>query len=377
MKISIIASALPPRLDGIGDYTALLAARLAHSATVQVLTSEEFSCSPVPGVAVRPIFRVSQPQSFWRILEVVRESRPDWVLLQYNPFSFGKWGLNIELPRIMRQIRRSCPGTLVAIMAHETFVPVINWKFAAMTLWQRWQFWSLGRNADKMFFSTEAWVRDFARWFPDKTLVHLPVGSNIPLVPTPRADARARLGIADGVTVLGLFGTQHISRLTPWSQEAARAVATAGWPVFVLSLGPRHEEVRQQFKGLPILAEGPLPAEEISRRFAAMDVFMSPFSDGVSTRRGSFMTSLQHGVSGVTTRGQHTDGVLAREDGNAMLLADTNDPRAFTSHVLALVADGARREALGKAGQALYEREFSWNRTVERLLSCLEAGTTR
>ena len=371
LKIAIISAALPPRLDGIGDYTALLAAHLARSAEVQILTAEGTRCDPVPGVDIVPTFRIGQPQSFERILAVVRESKPDWVLLQYNPFSFGKWGLNLTLPRVMRQIKKTCPGTRVAMMAHETFVPVINWKFAIMTLWQRRQFRQLGRSADALFFSIEAWTRDFARWFPGKTLVHLPVGSNIPHVPMSRTEARARLGIADDTLVLGLFGGMHISRLIEWSRDAAQAVAAMGQPLLVLHAGPDADAVQHLFSGLPVRAEGPLPAEEISRRFAAMDLFLSPFSDGISTRRGSLMTGLQHGIAAVGTRGHHTDSLLAREDGKALLLAGTDDPAAFIAQVLALAGSRDRRTTLGCAGQALFKHEFSWEQIAARLLSHL------
>ena len=44
----MIAAALPPQLDGIGDYSARVAAELAHSAEVTVLTGAP-DPDPIPG----------------------------------------------------------------------------------------------------------------------------------------------------------------------------------------------------------------------------------------------------------------------------------------------------------------------------------------
>ena len=353
MKIHIIAAALPPRLDGIGDYTALLAAELAHSATVTVLTAQT-DPDPIPGVMVETVFAANEPRSVWNIARAVAADPPDWVLLQYNPFSYGKWGCNLHLPLMLALLKKRLPGVRIAVMAHETFVPLgVSRQFMVMTLWQRPQFAVLSRTADALFFSIEAWAKPYAAKFPGKPVVHLPVGSNIPRVPITRAEARARLGIPDTTLVLGVFGAMHPSRLMDWVRDAAEAVCATGQEMVVLYIGPDGEAVRRLLGSLPLIADGPLSSSEISRRFAAMDVFLSPFSDGLSTRRGSFMTSLQHGVAGVATRGHHTDGVLKREDGKSLLLADVTDPQAFSSHVLSLVADADQRAALGWAGQAL------------------------
>ena len=244
MKIQIIAAALPPKLDGIGDYTALLSAELAKSASVKVLTGWGQTPDPIPGVEVSPAFSVDAAKSYWDLLPVIEADRPDWVLLQYNPFSYGRWGRNLHLPEVMRQIKRRCPGTKLAVMVHEMFVPLTTWKFAAMSPWQRWQFWRLAADADVMFFSVGLWadkVRSFRRGRPT---LHLPVGSNIPRIPSTRAEARARLGISEGTVVLGLFGSAHASRMLGWVRDAAHVVCAAGHDTTLLYIGPDVATVR-------------------------------------------------------------------------------------------------------------------------------------
>ena len=80
MKIHIIATALPSNLDGIGDNPDLLAAEMARSAVVKVLTAQNDS-NTIPGVAVESVFAAN----------------PLVWMLQYNPNSYGREGRNLPL----------------------------------------------------------------------------------------------------------------------------------------------------------------------------------------------------------------------------------------------------------------------------------------
>lgn len=370
MKLHIISAALPPKLDGIGDYTAHLAAELARTTDVTILTGA-VAPAPIPGVRVETVFDPKDPRSVWNLVSRVAEDRPDWVLLQYNPFSYGRRGLNLHLPRVMHAIRRSQVGMKFAFMVHEPFVPVLDVKHAVMTTWQRWQLWRLGRSADILFFSIEPWMHKFQRWFPDRPVRCLPVGSNIPLVPTDRAAARAALGIGPDTVVLGFFGTAHNSRLLPWIRGAALAVAAQGREVLVLYVGPDQDVMGRVLADLPFLAEGALPEEDVSRRFAAMDIHLSPFVDGISTRRGSFLTGLQHGLPTVGTYGYNTEAALKAQNGQAFLLTDAHSPQDFYAQVQSLAADPARRARLGEESQSLFADRFAWDKIAPQLLNAL------
>jgi len=375
VKITIIAAALPPQLDGIGDYSARVAAELARTQDVTVLTGTP-APDPIPGVRIETVFSPDTPSSVKKIAEFVEANPPDWVLLQFQQFSFGKWGLNPYLPLAMRRIKRRCPHTKFAWMAHEDFVPVISWKFAVMTTWQRGQFWMLGRTADVIFFSIDPWVEQYRRWFPGKPVVHLPVGSNMPVVPVTRAEARARLGIAEDTLVFGLFGTAHSSRLLHLIRDAVQAAYDKDPNVLALYIGPHAPAVCEALQGLPVRAEGPFDAEEVSRRFAAMDIYLVPITGGVSSRRTSFMTALQHGIPVVSTFGPQTDRMLLAENEKAFLLADVNVPSAFTDTVLRLAGDSDLQKKIGQQGEQLYRQEFAWQKVADRILITLSSSVS-
>jgi len=372
LKIHIISAALPPLLDGIGDYTAHLAAELARSATVTVLAGAP-TPDPIPGVHVETAFAADDPRSVWNLVGRVAEDKPDWVLLQYNPFSYGRWGLNLHLPRAMQAIKQHCPSASVAVMVHEKFAALESFKLGVMSTWQRYQFWQLGRMADILFFSIDPWTQTYRRQFPGKPVIHLAVGSNIPEVQISRQEARTRLGISDRTLVLGIFGTKHPSRLIGWNLNAIQAVCASRQDVITVYLGPDDDVIRKRFGSLPLIADGPLPAEEVSRRFQAMDIHLTPFTDGVSTRRGSLMCGLQHGVPTVGTRGFNTDGLLLEQDGKSLLLASAKNPDAFNKYVLHLANEPIEREKLGKAARAFYQQELSWEVVSGRLLQAFQS----
>jgi glycosyltransferase involved in cell wall biosynthesis len=376
MMLHIIAPALPPALDGIGDYTAALSAELAQSCRVKILYP--FGRDPIEsepdrviGVTMAPVFCVSRRRSVLRIADTVANDRPDWLILQFNQFSYGKWGLNPFLPLTLGKIRKRVPGTRIAVMFHEDFVPPINWKFAIMRVWQKWQFKQLGRLAHVVMFSIDPWARKYRDWFPNKPVLHLPVGSNLTRIDITREDARQRLEIPRGKIVLGIFGAVNRTRNLPWLSAAIGTLRRSKLDTMILYIGADGAVVRELAAGIPVIAEGPLPADEVSRRLSAVDVFLAPFEDGVSTRRGTLMAALQHGLAIVGTKVPLTDDLLACEDGRSFLLADSRSIEAYSQCVRSLLADSSLRLRLGQNANALFDRHFTWSSISGRLLKAL------
>jgi len=374
MTIDLLFPRLPPALDGIGDHTALLAEALAdEGATVRILTAEP-DAQPINGVEICQAFPSHPPRGIRSIADVVADRPPDWLFVQFNQFSYGRWGFNPWLPLTLRRIQRTCPATRIAWMAHEDFVPVSSWQFAIMTLWQRWQFWQLGRVADHIFFSIAPWVDKYSSWFPDTPISHLPIGSNIPHVPCSLQEARRRVGLPSDALVLGMFGTVSATRMLDAIEAAARAACEKYPAAHLLYVGPQGDPLRAHLKGLPLHDAGALPAAEVSVHLQAMDVHLAPFSDGVSSRRGSFMAGLANQVASVTTTGEATDPVLRDVTSDAFLSAPATAPDRYVDQVLRLCDDAPLRRRLARAGRQFYETHFGWSVVPKRLLRVLSSS---
>ena len=372
MRIDLVFPVLPPTLDGIGDHTARLAEALSERASVRVLTAQA-EVDPIPGATVETAFSHPPRRGVLELIDAVRADPPDWLFLQFNQFSYGHWGLNPFLPAVLYQIQRRCPGTRLAVLFHEDFLPATSWKNALMTTWQRAQFWTLGRLAHHVFFSIEPWVQQYRSWFPDTPVDHLPVGSNIPQVDAEREGVRDALDIDRETFVMGVFGSLHESRLLPHIRAAADAVRRDADDALLLYVGPDGENFRRAMGERPVRDAGRLSARAVSRHVRAMDLYLAPFVDGISTRRGSFLVAPQHGVPTIGTHGPLTDPVLQDHDETAFVLTPTDNPTAFGRAARALHRSPERRSDMSKAARRLFERHFKWATIANRALRALTA----
>ncbi len=371
MKLDIITSALPPKFDAIGHYTALFSKELVPHVASRILVPEGMDYDPIEGVTILPCFSIQLPEGIRGVLEPIIARQPDWVLLEFNPFMYGRRGYAPQLIPTLRELKRRCPKTRFATMIHERFAWG-EFKLKVMATWQLPMFLQLGSLVDQIFISTSTWTGHFGVLFPGKPIQHLPVGSTIPHVGLGRDEARERLQIPKSVIVVGVFGTAHVSRMLPRVAAVLRAAQAEGHDARLLYIGPDGAAMRQVLGDLePITTEGPLPFDEISRRFPAMDLYLAPFSDGVAARRTSLMASLQYGIASVGTKTRWTDTVLTDAHEKAILLAPAQDEAAFVAEALRLVRDPELRERIGEAGRKLYEAELTPVIGAQRFLAAL------
>jgi glycosyltransferase involved in cell wall biosynthesis len=372
-KLYLVSSTFPPQMCGIGDYTAYLAAELAQILEVQVLVASE-KVDNLPQIKVEKIFSTDKPQTFFSIINFILSDMPDWVILQYDPFSYGtSYGLNPYIPLAINTLKRLCPQVKIGVIVHESFIQVHNWKTAALSKCLNTQLWLIGYAADVIFTVIESWVSILTSWFPNKLIQHLPVSSNIPQVSVYKNEVRESLGISPQTIVLGMFGRVKRVRRLDHIINAVKKIQAEGFEVLVMYIGHDTVGAKSGLKDVPLLAEGPFSSEEISRRFAAMDIYLMPIDEGVSTRNTSLMTGLQHGIPTVATFGSSTDSMLMQENGKAMFLVDVNTPDDFARAVLELAANPLQRKLLSDGAKELFDREFAWSHISSKLLTTLES----
>lgn len=290
------------------------------------------------------------------------------IVLQYNPFSWGRWGVARGLVPALEAIRGRAAAPTVALMVHEPFMPFSGVRPALMGIVQRLQMARLRRAADITFVTIEPWIGRVNRWGPDGPVQLLPVGSNLPDKRGQRTSQRARLQVEDGGLVVALFGTDHPSRLTEYATRSIQALAGAGYRVTVLNLGAGAPALSGVWVPpvASVVAPGQLPPDAVAKLLSAADIFLAPFVDGVSTRRTTLMAALQHAVPVVGTSGKSTSKELkAAYDRLALVPADR--PDLFVKAVLKLAAHPEERARLGAAGRQLYEERFDWPVIAETL----------
>jgi glycosyltransferase involved in cell wall biosynthesis len=308
--------------------------------------------------------------------ECLTSTEYDALVLQYNPFMYGKWGFAPWLPLRMLALRRARVRTRIALMVHEPYVPIVSWQWALMGAWQRAQLEAVRVSADVVFASIEMWTRMLAERRPFRPAVHLPVGSNLPDRRDARAEMRRRLELGADDVALAALSTSTSGRLLAYVVRAANAAAANSSNVALLHLGAGAPELDGLSGSVRLCRPGRLSDAELASWLSAADLFLAPFVDGVSTRRTSLMAALQHALPIVGTEGSHTDNVLsvARD---ALRLVPVASAERFVEATVQIVESRDEARNLARAARALYESQFDWPVVAQQLLRALEPAPGR
>lgn len=367
-RLHLIAPSAPPKICGVGDHGLLLGKALASRTPTTVHCGQT---DPRPVLA--PLdWVVDFDQGFSSSLAKLAKTgdfrASETIFFQYTNFAYGRYGFNPWLAPALRRWRSR--GLRIATMFHETYTDQTGTKGALMRAWQRVFFRQVGRASDLCLFSVEPWTLRYRPWFPQARVETLAVGSNIPRLPVDRAAQRRKLSIPEGVPVLCAFGGTHPSRLFEWIEGASRHLTRRGVDHRILRIGPNAGEVAARLAGAPLIDLGILDPDEVSRALSCADVFLSPISDGASSRRGSLLAGLGHALPCVTTLGAASDDLFRNAAGEAFLTS--RDADDFAERCLELTLDPRKRTALGEQALSFHDRNFGWEAIADRFLGLLQ-----
>jgi glycosyltransferase involved in cell wall biosynthesis len=379
MRIDLIFPAYPPFPDAIGEYMASLAVALRQEGV-----AARVICAREQSVAERALktggsealldranvingFSVRRPEE---LVETFRPDPPAVAVLQYNPFAWGVRGWFPGLIRAWRQLGQKCPAVARVTMFHELWTLSPSWKARLMKVYQKPEAIAIARASHYHCFSCDRWYRMLRQYVPNVPARVIPVGTNIPVTPIPVTEAKERLGIPVSAPVLGFMGTGHPSRRFDLVVTAFRATRAVHPDARLLYIGPDRRALATAFgseaslREFAVIADGWADDLEASRRLAAVDLYLCPFSDGVTCRRSSFITGLAHGLVCLSTRTKYTDPVLlqASERGCERLhLVDAQDRDGFAQKAVTLVTSHCAASPGMNEAHDLYQRVFAWN----------------
>lgn len=351
MRIFIAYPSDVPKVDALRDYSE------------RVL--DELRATDVDASLLRPPLGRRLPQSLLSSLPTDEECA---LLIQYNPFSWGRRGFAPMLIVALSAIRRRRPHVRLVSVVHEAYIPIGGWRWTVMSLTQRAQLRAIVHLSDSVAATTEHLCSILHRMQRRRTAHYAPIGSNLPDARAWRAAYRQRLGL-EGRLVIATFSNGHIAHMGGHVDAAVEAVAAAVTvPIVFLALGGNNKD--RPVGADRVIVPGYLEAEEVARTLAAADLFLSPIADGASTHRGSLMAALQHGLATVATLSAQTDDVLTASA--AIRFAPAADIERFAREAVTLAIEPEARAALGEAAARLYEDTFSWRMVCANLLTSVE-----
>jgi glycosyltransferase involved in cell wall biosynthesis len=376
MKICLLSARFPQQRCGVGDYTYFLASALARSGhTIDVLT-----CKAEPDDSLYPLsagIRVHRVVGSWRIWELrnvirhIRKLDPQVLVIQYTPHSFDHRGMTIAV-NLLPALLRFRGGVRIVTNFHELFISFDrSLRRSLGALWQRIAAILLASGSHAITVTAIEWQRLLKRMGIRKRIQAIPVGSNIPQVTineTDRVLLRARFISTDGGLLLVGFGDVRdrdvaaaFNALRQFkTQRAAKLLWIGGsnrdkrYPAVV-----EHLMAVNGLKEEDVYWTGHLPHPEVSRILSVCDVAILPFIDGVSTRRTTAVTVLQHGLPLLTTQNTRVEPWFVHRE-NAYMVP-VGDTRALADGLVELASNPELRSRLARGARALYEAQFAWD----------------
>lgn len=382
----LITSEYPPQRGGVGDYTRLLAAGLAHLGDQVHVWCPAFA-GPVPvtsGVTVHREFGTFSRKDLRRVGEKL-QSFPGQrrIVVQWVPHGYGYKAMNIGFCWwLWRRAKRH--GDRIELMVHEPYLPfrpgAARQNTAAVV--HRAMTMIMLRAASRVWMSIPGWEPRLRPFTLGRRLDFqwLPIFSNIPVADQPgRVFEIRRQYAGEGAgPVIGHFGT-FAAPITDLLEPILLELA-AGNGQELLLVGDQSKQYLERltarhpsFAGR-IHATGKLSAEEVSCHLAACDLLIQPFPDGVSSRRTSFMAGLAHGKPIVTTTGELTEPLWSEVDG--VYLAAPGDTAGFVERVRTLAHRPDEWLRAGSAARRLYHERFDSRHIIGRLRGAVTGDFT-
>ena len=382
MRIGILSPTYPPNAVpcGVGDFTKMLAPRLAETGLeVRVFAGAGYTGpGEEGGVRVRKIPGGWGPASLGRIARASREEGIGALLVQYAPNLYPPAGRWIHfLPAAMRLF---APGIPSVFSMHTVGVSTLASKAgAALMLASAPAILSTNEEVTHL-------IGKYMRKSPRK-LREVPIGANIEPPPggaggreAARRRVREEAGLGPEDWVLAHFGFYYpgkgteeiIGAAARWKEEGRRFrlfMAGGRWPDdggFYPALKERAEAAGL---GEELIWTGYVGGERISEILLAADLFLAPFAGGISSRRGSLMAALAHGLPVVSTPPQAPTKYF--REGENFFPVPFGDAGALAAAAAALMADPGRRARLAEGASALAEI-FSWPAIALRTRDFLE-----
>ena len=358
----LVTPEFPPLLGGVSEHSRVLAT-VAAARGFDVHVWSAAAASAIPGVQVHATLGGFDPEDLSRTGAALDGFPPPRTLVvQWVPHGYGHRGMNVRFARWVAG--RAARGDRIDVIVHEPFVEFIgrSWAQPALAIVQRYMTRTVLRAARRVWMSIPGWearIGSMVRPASGPPRV-LPVPGTIPVDPDPHAiaEARARFASAEQFLV-GYFGAGGDYA------ENALAEAVSGLQrradVAVVCIGRGSRDVADRLRhAVPaarerVHATGTLELHEVSHALQACDLLLQPYIDGVSGRRTTTVSALEHGVPVATTFGTLSEPYWATTP--AVEIAPADEPSQLAAAVERLLDPS--RNALARSGAlTLYASRF-------------------
>ncbi len=366
MKVCMICPTYPPNAVpcGVGDYTYELCEQLAAlGLSITVIASTAHHPKPESAVRVIPFARRWDLKTMIALVRMVRRERFDLLHLQYTPELFGRLPWMKLLPFVLA----ISGGPPVILTTHTVVGGYLAAKLLAPLL--------LGFS-QRIICPNDEVSRLISRYLPfvRSRIREIPIGSNIP---GPSADpestrrnVRAELGLGVDTVLLSHFGFAYAGKGMETLLAAAEQLHAAGIKFMLFMIGGAwpgaeayYEELQARCRATGLTENvvwfGHCDRVRVAALLEASDIYVVPYQDGISTKRGTLLAGLAHHLPIVSTYPQGPNRRL--RDRENVVLVPPGDPLALAKALGMLIASPELRQKIRRSAHLL-SQEFSWTR---------------
>lgn len=376
MRIGMITGEYPPMQGGVGDYTRELArALLVLGHEIHIITDARCTDEyPSSQLTVHPIGTDWGWRSCWNIKKLTDQLDLDLVNIQYQAAAYDLHPAINFFPLMSRRP--------VVVTFHDLKEPYVFPKAGPFRSWvvsllARTAYTAIVTNRGDELALVSRRVRRVER---------IPIGSNItPALPADydRDAWRAQMHIEPEDFLLGFFGFFNARKGV---DTLIRAVATLDPYHHILFIGGTvgsSDVTNRAFADRMVaLAEelglservhftGYVPAAEVSAAFAALDLCVLPYADGISFHHGTLMAALAHSQTIVSTLPKI--GIPELVHGEDVWLVPRRDVSALADAISSLASNPVRRRHLARGATRL-SAQFMWEQIAERTAELFESA---
>ncbi len=316
MKIFFICGSLEPAHDGVGDYTRKLAEEVAMngnsvaaiSVNDQYILKETKEISSINNIHFN-ILRIpsilSAKERFTKAKFWINSFDPDWISVQFVPFSFQKKGLFFGLSNYLAKLSK---GKYLHIMFHELWVGMdynSSFKYKFWGKIQKSLTWSLIKRLRPNVIHTQTSIYQILLQKMGFNVIKLPLFSNIPVISKIEKDT----GFVDfnlkkfRKLLFVVFGSIHPEvPVENFVQEIGLYCKEIGIKPALTIVGRNGKEQEHWVKvwksaGIPVEVLGEQTQEYISKTLSSASIGLSTTPIALAEKSGTIAAMLEHGLN--------------------------------------------------------------------------------
>jgi glycosyltransferase involved in cell wall biosynthesis len=361
LKFTIITRYYHPTPDGIGHHSGYLNQYLvAAGHSVQIIYDDGIISLEENEIGI--------------LVNKIKRNKSDWVIFQYNGYSYNRFGAPNWLTRLYRKIAQFTSAKLCLIV-HETYIrEEKSLKLKIYRYLQKRTLSAATQYADLILTTTHLYQQQLKEMGRKSEVFFTPSNfenyiDNIALKPKTTTKL-----------TIGTFGNRDPSFLIKVIEDLEAKGLNCNFE-FIGNYQPKYIKEIKSFSKKSFLIiinrSGKLTDANIVQHLAKLDAFilLEPVREdgggGLNTKSGASATALCMGLPIFSTVGDFTIPLVFKENENYIKLNYT-DHKASANILFSFLENRTSLNAIGKVGQVMYNKDFSWNQYTSKLLNLIE-----